>query len=128
MVAPHRGKALHMFGRLPKLLTEIDVGTNLSACVAKTKFLMWSSGFELIGGNPLMHQFVFHGRSSVCEIPGRFHLLFFGLGPRTRIVIAASRRWGLLPLGNTKRCQYNLAQLKELLLKALAGADADRSS
>lgn len=44
-----------MFGRLPKLLTEIEVGTNLSTCVAKAKLLMWSSGYELIGGNPLMH-------------------------------------------------------------------------
>lgn len=117
-----------MFGRLPKLLTEIEVGTNLSTCVAKAKLLMWSSGYELIGGNPLMHQFVFHGRRSVCEIPGRFQLLFFGLGPRTRIVIAPARRWALLPLRNPRRCQYNLEQFKELLVRSLTGAGSDKSS
>lgn len=108
-----------MFGRLPKLQTEIDVETNLSDCVSRFKSTMSSSGYDLVGGDQLMHQFTFLGRNGIAEVPGRFRIWAYGLGPRTKLVIGIARHFGLLPIENPGQSRNRLEQLADLLLTAL---------
>lgn len=108
-----------MFGRLPKLRTEIEVETNLSDCVSRIKAAMISSGYDLIGGDHLMHQFIFRGRNGIAKVPGRFRIWAYGLGPRTKLVIGIARQFGLLPIENPSQSRNRLEQLEDLLLLAL---------
>jgi hypothetical protein len=88
---------MQMFSRKhPALQTELHVDAGLSNCVAKLLSAMLSSGFTLVREDRLMHRFSFAGRRGIAEVPGRFVISAYGMGPQTCLVMSVRR--GLLSL------------------------------
>lgn len=108
-----------MFGRLPKLQAEIHVETNLSDCVGRLKFAMCSLGYDLIGRDDLIHQFVFSGRSGQVAVPGCFGIWLYGMGQHTRLVVGIVNRLGFLPVYSSSQRHSRLAMLGDLIQSAL---------
>lgn len=112
---------------LPELHTELRVDANLSNCVAKLVSVMLSSGFALIKEDRLMHRFSFAGRRGIAEVPGRFVVWAYGMGPQTRLVVSVNDCLLSRPFRKMGLYRNNLEAIEFLLRDNLPATALDVS-